>query len=88
MNWQTRLQTIPVVLLTAALLWPNSVAACTICYGDPESPLSRGLTWGITVLLGTVGMVLAGVVAFFVFLARKAASVRADESDVLKTKQV
>ncbi|MCW5551380.1 MAG: hypothetical protein KIS67_04355 [Verrucomicrobiae bacterium] len=85
---RTHLQTIPAGLLMAALLWPGSLAACTICYGDPESPLSRGLTLGISVLLGMVGMVLAGVVAFFVYLARKAASVRADESDVLKTKQV
>lgn len=49
--------------------------ACAACYGQSDSPMAEGMNWGIFSLLGTIVLVLGGVGAFFVFLARKAAAV-------------
>jgi len=47
-------------------LHPLSLFACSACYGDPDSSVSNGLTWAITALIGVIGCVLTGVVAFSV----------------------
>lgn len=56
------------ILLTLLFLAarPDSLLACAACYGDTDAPMSKGLTWAITVLVAVVGLVLAGVIAFFV----------------------
>ena len=48
-----------------------SAFACSACYGDPDSPMSRGLTWAIVALVGVISMVLTGVTAFFVHVNRR-----------------
>ena len=66
----------PKLLAAAALVsvgQPASVNACAVCYGEPDSPMSQGLTWAITSLAVIVFGVLAGVVAFFVQASRRAA---------------
>ena len=71
-----------IVLLTVPLLLAvnSSVFACATCYGASDSPLAQGMNWGIATLLGVIGSVLAGVVAFFVHVGIKSAKVNADES--------
>jgi len=49
--------------------------ACAACYGQSDSPLAHGLNWGILSLLGVVAPVLGGIAAFFIFIAKRAASV-------------
>jgi hypothetical protein len=51
-----------------------SVCACAACFGQSDSPLAAGMNWGIFSLLGTILVVLGGVAAFFVFLAKRAAA--------------
>jgi len=63
--------------LLGGLLQPGSAWACAACYGQSDSPLAAGMNWGIMSLLGMIVMVLGGFAAFFVFLARRAASVAA-----------
>ena len=48
--------------------------ACAACYGQSDSPMARGMNWGIFTLLGVIGLVLGGVAGFFVYLAKRAAS--------------
>lgn len=62
------------LLLTAL---PPRAMACATCYGQSDSPLAEGMNWGIFALLIVVVCVLTGIAAFFVFLARRAASVAA-----------
>jgi hypothetical protein len=52
--------------------YPVAARACSACYGDPNSPAARGLTWAILLLGVVVVVVLAGVVSFFVQSNRKA----------------
>lgn len=45
--------------------------ACPNCYGDPDSSMTAGMNMAIVSLLGITGGVLAGFMAFFVFLRRR-----------------
>ena len=56
------------------LLRADTVLACAACYGKSDSSLAQGMNWGILALLAVVLTVLSGVVAFFVFIARRAAT--------------
>jgi len=66
------------VVMVAGL--PAVASACAVCYGEPDSPASRGLTWAIVALGSVVVCVLAGVVGFFVQSNRKAAGLSSEES--------
>ncbi len=57
-----------VVILLA--ITPAAAQACSVCYGEPDSPAARGLTWAILSLIVVVAVVLAGVTAFFVHAGR------------------
>jgi drug/metabolite transporter (DMT)-like permease len=54
-------------------LRPASVLACAACYGASDSPMAKGMNWGIFSLLGVVGMVLGCIATFFVFIGKKSA---------------
>ena len=64
----------------AAAFHPASVMACAACYGASDSPMAKGMNWGIFSLLAVVGMVLGSVATFFVFIGKKAAAA-ANEPD-------
>jgi hypothetical protein len=61
-----------VTLLCAA--HPERLWACAACYGASDSPMAKGMNWGIFSLLGVIGAVLIGVASFFIFLASRSAS--------------
>ena len=63
--------------LLAALAHPLPASACAVCYGEPDSPVTRGLTWAVVALGGIVVIVLTGVVGFFVQANRKASVLEA-----------
>jgi hypothetical protein len=58
----------------AVLASSPSAHACAACFGRSDSPMAKGMNAGIFVLMGVIGMVLAGVASFFVFLSRRAAT--------------
>jgi hypothetical protein len=58
-------------VLTVMALHPAVLRACSVCYGDPDSSMSKGLGWGIAVLLGFVVTVLGGITTFFVYISKK-----------------
>ncbi|HEY5892292.1 MAG TPA: hypothetical protein VIT91_03585 [Chthoniobacterales bacterium] len=72
------LQTIPTflrnnssfVIFCSLFLATVTVAeACPVCFSAPDSAETRGMTLAILFLLGTVGIVLCGIAAFFMYLA-------------------
>lgn len=67
-----RLRLAILAAILAILRHPAGVQACSVCYGEPDSPASRGLTFAILALAAIVMGVLGGVVAFFVQASRKA----------------
>ena len=66
-------------LLAGMAMMPRPVFACAACFGQSDSAMAAGMNWGILSLLGMIVVVLGGVAAFFVFLARKAAAVAATD---------
>jgi hypothetical protein len=67
---------------------PKTVWACAACYGQSDSPMAQGMNWGILSLLGVVALVLGGLAAFFVYLARKSAAVSATAEPMLSTDKI
>jgi len=60
-------------LLGALALQPASLFACAACYGASDSPMAKGMNWGIFSLLAVVAMVLGSIATFFVFIGKKSA---------------
>ena len=54
--------TVAVVLLSA-----SDASACAVCYGDPNSPLTKGMNAGIWVLLGCIFTLLTGFASLFLY---------------------
>ena len=67
----------------AAAIWhADSVWACSVCFGDPESPMAKGVVAGVLVLVGVIGMVLLGVVGTGLFwVSRSRALARLEDTD-------
>ena len=63
------------VLLAALIIAaaPQSGLACATCFGKSDSDLAKAMNWGILSLLAVVVVVLGGIAAFFIYLARRAA---------------
>lgn len=56
------------VVITAllfAILLPSAAFGCPVCFGDPNSAMTRGANNGILFLLAIVGLVQVGFVALF-----------------------
>ena len=51
-----------------------SASACAVCFGRTDSPLGKGLHWGVLALLAFVFAMLAAFGAFAVYLARRSAA--------------
>ena len=71
-----RLTNISLALLVClvALLIAQPALACSVCYGDPDSDMTKGAKAGVLVLLGVVGMVLLWVGSLLLFWRRRAAN--------------
>ncbi len=81
---QNRLASISLAILVClgVLLSAEPVLACSVCYGDPNSAMSHGARAGVLVLLGVVGVVLAGIASLLIFWMRRAAQLRAQVETV------
>lgn len=42
---------------------------CTVCFGDPASPLTQGYNWGVIVMLVVTVLMLAAVAGLFISIA-------------------
>jgi hypothetical protein len=69
----TRLSKVICASVLALLAMSPAAFACATCYGASDSPLAQGMNWGILTLLGFIGTVLFGIVAFFVHVGVKSA---------------
>ena len=63
-----------IVACLGVLLSAQSVLACSVCYGDPNSAMTQGAKAGVLVLLGVVGVVLMGLASLLIFWMRRAAN--------------
>ena len=69
----------PVVLACwGNLLDSRAAAACAVCFGSPDSPMTQGAKAGILILLGVIGAVLTWIVAVALFWIRRARRLQVD----------
>jgi hypothetical protein len=61
-----------VTLIGAMALVPRLLLACSVCYGAPGAPQTRGMNFGIFTMLGVTGVVLSGFGGLFFCFARRA----------------
>ena len=60
------------VFITIFCLIPETVSACSVCFGaPPDHPMTESLDLAIIALIGVTGTVLGGISAFFFYLARR-----------------
>ena len=60
------------VFVTIFCLIPETISACSVCYGaPPDHPMTESLDLAIIALIGVTGTVLGGISTFFIFLARR-----------------
>jgi hypothetical protein len=65
-----------IVVAIAILFVPAIASACSVCYGDPGSPMTKSSNNAIIFLLGIVGFVQLGFIALFWSFWRRAQSLR------------
>ena len=65
-------------LLLTLLLCPQHASACAACYGQTDSPLAKGLIWGVFALIAVVVPLLVGIAAFFIYIAKRSALAAAE----------
>lgn len=75
-----RAKTVIAATLCVLAFQPHALFACAACFGASDSPMAKGMNWGILCLLGVVAMVLGSIASFFVFLGKRSAAVNSQES--------
>ena len=47
------------------------LVACSVCFGQSDSPLAKGTNMGIFFMLGVTVVMLASFAGFFIYLIRR-----------------
>jgi hypothetical protein len=68
-------------LATAFLVFSfaSNLFACSVCFGDPNSPMTHGAKVAVFFLLGVIGVVLGSIVGVAFFWVRRARLVTVQE---------
>jgi hypothetical protein len=77
------------MIMVAALLLtvPQPTWACPVCFGDPNSPMAIGASWGIALLLGVTAGVLAAFAGFFFYLIKRSRMALGERIDLTSSSQ-
>lgn len=60
------------VVAILTLLFAEAAHACPVCFGAPDSPMTKGTAKAVWFLLGTIGFVQIGFVVLFITFWRRA----------------
>ncbi len=56
-----------VAVSALGLFYAEELWACAVCYGDPNSPMTKGIEAGVLVLVGCIYTVLGLMASAFVY---------------------
>lgn len=65
-----------VAIAAVLLLAPAILSACPVCYGAPNSPMTKSSNNAIMFMLGIIGFVQVGFIAMFWSFWRRAKELR------------
>ena len=83
-----RLFSLITLIVTSLLLWtPQRAWACPVCFGDPNSPMAIGASWGIALLLGVTLGVLAVFAGFFLYLLKRSRMALGERIELSRSSQ-
>ncbi|MCH7885684.1 MAG: hypothetical protein IIC01_10590 [Planctomycetes bacterium] len=57
----SRLVAVSLLAVAVVVCMTDRAAACAVCYGDPDSPMAKGVVAGVLTLVGVIGFVLVGI---------------------------
>jgi hypothetical protein len=69
-----------VALSTAPAVW-----ACPVCFGDPQSPQTKGMSMAILFLLGITGTVLSGFSALFLYFWKRGRKLEIENTHLVQS---
>jgi hypothetical protein len=75
--------TLTFLIYMALISSAQPVAACSVCYGEPNSPMSNGVEAGVLFLLGVVVGILTLMASVVLFWIRRAANL-ADPTEIME----
>ena len=75
-----------ILIFTTVIASAQSAMACSVCYGDPNSPMTHGVQAGVLVLLGVVGVVLMLLASMLLFWMSRAAKLEGEGRSVGETR--
>lgn len=75
-------------VLALTLAAPRVSWACPVCFGDPNSPMAIGASWGILLLFGVTAGVLSAFAGFFLYLMKRSRMVLGERSEPARTPAV
>jgi Na+-driven multidrug efflux pump len=61
----------------------TDASACTVCFGAKDDPVTGAIAQSILFLLGMIGLVLLGIVAFFARIMIRSARMPLPDEEVL-----
>ncbi len=61
--------------------------ACPVCFGDPNSAMSIGASWGILVMIGITAGVLGCFASFFLYLLKRSRMAIGERVDLSPSSQ-
>lgn len=61
--------------------------ACAVCFGRTDSPLGKGLHWGVLALLGFIFVTLGAFGTFAVFLVRRSMATETEDGLELESER-
>jgi|GEM_PF-1420668 len=71
------------LLVFLFLGWTTDASACTVCFGAKDDPVTGAIAQSILFLLGVIGIVLLGIVAFFARIIIRSARMPLADEEVL-----
>ena len=75
-------------VMAVALATPQLSWACPVCFGNPNSPMAIGASWGILLLLGVTAGVLSAFAGFFLYLMKRSRMVPGERNEPARSPQV
>jgi len=64
------------LLSALSLLIAHSAMACPVCFGSPDSPMTKGASNAAWFMIGIVALVQVGFVALFISFWRRARALK------------
>lgn len=78
---------VQLVIAAALCATPHVAEACAACFGKSDSKMAQAYNMGIFAMLGFVALMFVGVISFFVYITRRAASVSNASAQLPATSQ-